>query len=199
MPRRSDAKARMIKSQALLQRERGIAGTALPDVLEHSGAPRGSIYHHFPGGKAELTQAATQFASDWITRKLEQALTDGDVLAAHETFVDAWLAILRESQFGAGCAVAAGALAGPTDAGARQAAKTGFEKWETLLRDAYESHGIAPVRAENLAVTSIASIEGALILSRAEGSTRPLEHVAAHLQHLLSEELGDGNADTTAP
>jgi TetR/AcrR family transcriptional regulator, lmrAB and yxaGH operons repressor len=190
MPRQSDARARMIHSQALLQRERGIAGTALPDVIEHSGAPRGSIYHHFPNGRAELAEEATQFASEWITRNLQRALASGDVLGAHEAFIENWLAILRESQFGAGCAVAAGALAGRPDTGARHAAAAGFRKWERLLRDSFESGGVPPTRAETLAVLSISSIEGALILSRAEGSTRPLEQVGAQLQRLIADELG---------
>jgi TetR/AcrR family transcriptional regulator, lmrAB and yxaGH operons repressor len=185
MPRPSDARARMIRSQALLQRERGIAGTALPDVIAHSGAPRGSIYHHFPNGRAELAEEATQFASDWITRNLERALASGDVLAAHQALIDDWLAILSDSQFGAGCAVAAGAL-GPPDSGARHAAAAGFQKWERLLRNAFESHGMPAARAETLAVLSISSIEGALILSRAEGSTRPLEQVGDQLQRLIA-------------
>jgi AcrR family transcriptional regulator len=180
----------MIQSQALLQRERGVAGTALPDVIEHSGAPRGSIYHHFPNGRAELAEEATQFASDWITRNLERALASGDVLIAHKALVEDWLAVLRDSQFGAGCAVAAGALAGPSDTGARRAAAAGFRKWEGLLRNAFESDGVPATRAETLAVLSISSIEGALILSRAEGSTRPLEQVGAQLQRLIASELG---------
>ena len=110
MPQRSDARHRMIRSQALLQRERGVAGTALPDVIEHSGAPRGSIYHHFPKGRAELAEEATLFAAEWITRNLEQALASRDPLAAHEAFIDSWLVVLRDSDFRAGCAVAAGAL-----------------------------------------------------------------------------------------
>jgi len=190
MPRKSDARARMIQSQALLQRERGVAGTALPDVIEHSGAPRGSIYHHFPNGRAELAEEATRFASDWITRNLERALASGDVLAAHEAFVEDWLAVLRDSRFGAGCAVAAGALAGPPDSGARHAAAAGFRRWERLLRNAFESDGVPATGAETLAVLSISSIEGALILSRAEGSTRPLEQVGAQLQRLIAGELG---------
>jgi TetR/AcrR family transcriptional repressor of lmrAB and yxaGH operons len=193
MPKQSDARARMIQSQALLQRERGIAGTALPDVIEHSGAPRGSIYHHFPNGRAELAEEATQFASDWITRNLERALAPGDVLTAHQAFIDDWLAMLRDSQFGAGCAVAAGALAGPPDIGARHTAAAGFRKWERLLRDAFESHGMPATRAETLAVLSISSIEGALILSRAEGSARPLEQVGDQLQRLIADELTPRN------
>jgi TetR/AcrR family transcriptional repressor of lmrAB and yxaGH operons len=195
MPRRSDARARMIRSQALLQRERGIAGTALPDVIDHSGAPRGSIYHHFPNGRAELAEEATQFASDWITRNLERALATGDALTAHETFVNDWLAILTDSQFAAGCAVAAGALAGPPDTGTRRAAADGFRKWERLLRDAFESHGLSAERAEALAVLSISSIEGALILSRAEAGTRPLEKVGDQLQHIITQELGSPTLD----
>jgi TetR/AcrR family transcriptional repressor of lmrAB and yxaGH operons len=183
----------MIHSQALLQRERGVTGTALPDVIAHSGAPRGSIYHHFPNGRAELAEQATRFASDWIARNLERALASGDVLSAHEAFVEDWLAVLRESEFGAGCAVAAGALAGPPDAGARHAAAAGFRRWEGLLREAFESCGMAAARAETLALMSISSIEGALVLSRAEGSTRPLEQVGARLQRLIAEEIGGGD------
>jgi TetR/AcrR family transcriptional repressor of lmrAB and yxaGH operons len=194
MPRQSDARSRMIRSQALLQRERGIAGTALPNVIDHSGAPRGSIYHHFPNGRAELAEEATQFASDWITRNLERALATGDALTALETFVDDWLAILRDSQFAAGCAVAAGALAGPPDTGARRAAADGFQRWERLLRDAFESHGLSAKRAEALAVLSISSIEGALILSRAEASARPLEQVGDQLQRIITQELGIADA-----
>jgi AcrR family transcriptional regulator len=50
----SDSRNRMIQSAALLFREHGYSGTGFRDVIEHSGAPRGSIYHHFPGGKEEL-------------------------------------------------------------------------------------------------------------------------------------------------
>lgn len=179
----------MIRSQALLQRERGVAGTALPDVIEHSGAPRGSIYHHFPNGRAELAGEATQFASDWITRNLKGALDSGDLLRAHAAFIEEWLPVLRDSEFRAGCAVAAGALSGPSDGDARRAAEAGFRSWEGILRDAFESIGVAAVRAETLALMSISSIEGALVLSRAEGSTRPLERVGAELQRLIAEEI----------
>ena len=59
----SDAREKMIQSTTALVRERGVEATALSDVLEHSGAPRGSIYHHFPGGKAQLVEEATRAAA----------------------------------------------------------------------------------------------------------------------------------------
>lgn len=53
-PRRGQTRPRMIESTIALLRERGAAGMTIDAVLEHSGAPRGSVYHHFPGGRREL-------------------------------------------------------------------------------------------------------------------------------------------------
>jgi len=187
MPRRSDSRQKMIVSQALLQRERGVAGTALPDVLEHSGAPRGSIYHHFPEGRAQLAEEATAWSAAYIARRLESLLAAGDVLSAIDVFVSDWRATLADSDYAAGCPVAAGA----TDATTRSAAGAGFQRWERLLRDALESSSIPSPRAESLAVLVIAAIEGALILARAEGTIRPLERAAEQLRAILESELRD--------
>src|ERR1700721_410215 len=54
----------MIESAAVLFSERGLQGTSLTDVLTHSGAPRGSVYHHFSGGKPELVEEATRWAGE---------------------------------------------------------------------------------------------------------------------------------------
>ena len=54
----SDARQKMIEGAVTLLALRGLEGTAFRDVLERSGAPRGSIYHHFPNGKDQLVEAA---------------------------------------------------------------------------------------------------------------------------------------------
>src|SRR5918995_78876 len=74
------ARDRMIESAAVLFRERGVHGTSFSDVLEHSGAPRGSIYHHFPGGKTELAAEAVRWAGDVIVAGTVAALADPDPL-----------------------------------------------------------------------------------------------------------------------
>jgi hypothetical protein len=115
-------------------------------------------------------------------RRLEAHLASGDVLTAIDAFIEDWTTILLESDYAAGCPVVAGAL----DPTTRRAAGTGFHRWEQLLREALERSGSAPDRAESLAVAIIAAIEGALVLSRAEGSTRPLERVAEQLRAMLA-------------
>ncbi|MDQ2631261.1 MAG: TetR/AcrR family transcriptional regulator, partial [Actinomycetota bacterium] len=76
MPRQSDARDRMIRSAATLFRERGVEGTAFADVLEHSSTPRGSVYHHFPGGKQQLAEEATRWAGELMAAGIAASLQD---------------------------------------------------------------------------------------------------------------------------
>jgi AcrR family transcriptional regulator len=183
---RTDARERMIQSAALLFRERGVEGTSFSDVLAHSGAPRGSIYHHFPGGKAELIEEATRYAGDFIAGGLAAALEQKDPAAALRRFAEVWGAGLRDSDFAAGCPVVAVALDSELTPAAREAAGAAFERWEELLADSFEQHGTTPERARSLATLAVASIEGAVVLSRAQHSTEPLERVARELAELAA-------------
>jgi predicted RNase H-like nuclease (RuvC/YqgF family) len=55
-----------------------------------------------------------------------------------------------------------------------------------LLADQLAAVGIAPGRAHGIAVIAVASVEGALILCRAERGGAPLDAVAEQLQHLVA-------------
>src|SRR5438270_12702315 len=100
----------MVSSAAELMGSRGMSGTSFTDVLEHSGAPRGSIYHHFPGGKAELIVEATRYAGDFIAAGMAAAQESGDPVAALHAFTAWWRGVLTESRFEAGCPVVAATL-----------------------------------------------------------------------------------------
>jgi AcrR family transcriptional regulator len=179
----------MIRSAALLFRRQGIEGTSFSDVLDHSGAPRGSIYHHFPGGKAELAEEATRYAGDFIAAGLVAALEDDDPVAAIRLFASSWLDILRQADFADGCPVAAAAVEGDKSPGARDAAGAAFGRWEELIAGALERRGVPAERARSLAVLVIGAIEGAIVVSRAQRSTEPLERVAAEVEQLLVEHI----------
>src|SRR3954468_6735161 len=116
----------MIESAAVLMREHGVEATSFSDVLAHSGAPRGSIYHHFPDGKAQLIEEATRYAGDFIAAGLASSLTQQDPVAALRRFIATWRRVLRESDFGAGCPVVAATLEGERTPGARDAAGAAF-------------------------------------------------------------------------
>src|SRR5438128_498393 len=56
----ADTRARMIDAAVESLRRGGVAGMSFTEVLEASGAARGAIYHHFPGGKLQLVSEAAQ-------------------------------------------------------------------------------------------------------------------------------------------
>ena len=175
----------MITSAALLMRERGVEATSFSDVIARSGAPRGSIYHHFPGGKAQLIEEATRYAGEFTASGLAAALVLEDPVAAIGTFTDSWIALLRDSEFTAGCPVVAASLEGERSPAAREAAAAAFARWEDQLAYALEPHGLSRARARSVATLAISAFEGAVVLARATRSTGPLERVAGELNDLL--------------
>lgn len=176
----------MIRSAVPLLQRCGVLGTVFADVLADSGAPRGSVYHHFPGGKAQLAEEATRYAGDAIGQSLQATLVEGDLVDALDRISGFWLAAVQESDFDAGCAVAAGALDPEPDSGARRAAAEAFVDWEQQLMGALVEHGVDAEAARGFATLAISAIEGALILARAQRSVEPLERVTATLRSLAA-------------
>ena len=179
----------MIQSAALLMRERGVEATSFSEVLARSGAPRGSIYHYFPGGKAQLIEEATRYAGAFTAAGIVASIARDDPVGAVREFTSMWLRLLRESDFAAGCPVVAASLESDRTPGARNAAATAFIQWEELLAEALARRLDEPDRARSLATLVIASIEGAVVVSRAVRSTGPLERVGAELDGLLSATI----------
>jgi AcrR family transcriptional regulator len=189
MPRALSTRERMIISTALLVRERGARATSIDDVLEHSGAPRGSVYHHFPGGRDQLLREATAYAGEFVAHRL--TVPDGsDALATIDAFLQGYRADLIAGGFRAGCPVVAVAIESREDDTALvDEAAAVFARWEDLLAGSFTAAGVAPGRAHELALTVIASVEGALILCRARRDIAPLDAVNADLRSLLQTEL----------
>src|SRR3954454_13879984 len=100
----------MIESAAVLFRERGVQATSFNDVLAHSGAPRGSIYHHFRGGKTQLAEGATRWAGELILAGMVAALGDGDPIGVLEHFRRSWTDVLEGSDYGAWSVIVAATL-----------------------------------------------------------------------------------------
>jgi AcrR family transcriptional regulator len=183
---------RMINSALVLMGEHGVEATSFSQVLEHSGAPRGSIYHHFPGGKAQLIEEATVHAGDVIVKLLTDAVErHQDPVAAVDAIADFWRTVMHNSDFAAGCPVLAATLEGDRSPAARDAARVAFERWQYLLADILRRAGVPEERARSLASMSISAIEGAVILARAQRSNAPLERVVDELRTLFHDAIGD--------
>ncbi|MFF2083207.1 TetR/AcrR family transcriptional regulator [Nocardia sp. NPDC058176] len=180
-----EAKARLIESAIDLIRRDGVAGTGITEVVAHSGAARRSIYLNFPGGKDQLVTEAVTAAGKAISRALEtfgEAHTPSQTLAS---FIALWKVALLDSDFQAGCPIAAGALAGSAAPSAPATAAATFADWEARLTEQLTTAGVAPQTAESLAVMAISTIEGAVLVSVCSRTVRPLDVALAHLNELL--------------
>src|SRR5207253_7710416 len=177
----TDSRASMVRSAASLIRSRGVSATSFSEVLADSGAPRGSIYHHFPRGKDQLAGDAIRWTSDRVLAHQREcrATTPGGVL---DCFIDMWRQVVLTSDGAAGCVVAGVAIDTTADDRATiELVRATFRSWVDLLGKQLVSVGVPARRASRIAVATVAGMEGALILCRAEGSSASLETVAAEL------------------
>lgn len=183
---RRTTRRRMLASAVEVLRERGAAGVTIDEVLARSKAPRGSVYHHFPGGRNQLLIEALQYAGESMTTAIGNAAAGGPMVLLHE-FVDLWEQVLRDSDFAAGCPVVAAAIStADEDPRLSSAAAEIFERWRTALARSFEADGFTADDAAALAITTIAAIEGAVVLCRSLRSADPLREVTHQLEFLIS-------------
>jgi AcrR family transcriptional regulator len=184
--RRGEKRERMVASAAVLLREYGASATSIDRVLLHSGASRGSVYHYFPDGRSQLISEAVDLAGDYIGRKFEAMLEAGDPVRSLDAFYEFWRGRLLETEFRTGCTVAAVAVETNDDAPELVGSAAGvFGRWQGVLTSVLVRGGLSEERGARLAAMIVASLEGAIIMCRAQRSIDPLDAVAAELHDLL--------------
>src|SRR3954447_10504404 len=93
MPRPDRSRAALLDSAALLFRRQGYAATGVNQILEAAEVKAGSLYHHFPAGKAELAAAVVDGVGGSITRMLHAVLATDRAAA---DIVDQWIDLLAD-------------------------------------------------------------------------------------------------------
>jgi len=185
---------RMVISAALLMRERGAQPTAIADVLEHSGAPRGSAYHYFPGGRTQLLCEAIDYAGEYVAAKIARADTGLDAL---DGLIAHYRKQLLNSDYRAGCPVVAVSVEAGDPAKQDQAtpvidrAAAAFTRWTELVAQRLTSDGVSAARAEELAMLITTAIEGAIVVARASRDLKPLDLVHGQLRDLLAAAISE--------
>jgi TetR/AcrR family transcriptional repressor of lmrAB and yxaGH operons len=182
---RRNAREEMIQGAIGLLAERGVQGTSFAVVTEATNTPRGSIYHHFPGGKNELIEEAVQSIGALVTALIDamDAATPAHVV---EVFFESWRSVLRASNFDGNCAVANTAIGAGEDDSLRVASQQVFEKWHRSLTSAFIRSGADTSASSDYAAVSIAAAEGALIMGRASRDDSVFDALSRQLKLLVS-------------
>lgn len=186
MAQRSDAKQKMVQAAKQLIRERGYNATAFSDVLSLSGAPRGSVYFHFPRGKTQLAiEAAAAHAHEQveiIDRAAEQADSAARLI---EIYVDLGREGMVASGYTRGCGIAPLVTEGAAQDSdeVAEVSRRSFAEMVDRLTHHFVAFGLERPTARTLADAVIAGVEGAMVTARAQRSPAPYDAVQTVMTH----------------
>lgn len=186
-----DGRQRLLNGARKLLAEKGYAGMELRDVAAVGKAPRGSIYHHFPGGKRQLAVEAAELEGTEIRVAIERSLEERGLADTLTMFGEMFRRRVKDQPERLGCPVAAAALARPEDPALAAAATKAFQSWEAPIAAALREEGVGKKDAETFAGLVVSTVEGALVRARAAGDEAPLISAVAGLRQALAALLSD--------
>ena len=189
MPRpRSESRQQIVDSACLLLRRQGYQGTGLAQIITASGAPRGSVYYHFPGGKEQIAVEAVRAWADqynqMITLSFEAA---GSLQQWIQLMADHFTTLLEQTDYREGLPITTVTLDSvPESKALTEACRDAYELWLAALARGLMAHGVSDKDADSLALFVLTGLEGAMTLCRAYQSTTPLTEGKRHLLAVLT-------------
>jgi TetR/AcrR family transcriptional repressor of lmrAB and yxaGH operons len=192
MAKVSDSKEKTLAAAATLFCRQGYHGTALHDILAAGGAPRGSLYFHFPNGKEEIGEAtvalATEAVRTFIAQTAEAAENAGDFAMR---LARGMAANLERSDYREGCPIATTALETAAQSNALgKATRNAFQTWEQEIKRGLVSFGVKPAAADRAATAILSQLEGALLLARTYRNLEPMRRAEKAVLALVKFENG---------
>jgi len=181
----------MLDTAILLFRRHGYNGTGFRQIVAESGAPRGSMYHHFPGGKTQLGVDAVTLAGQGIEALIDYKLQkyEGDIVTGIEAVWRWWVRHVEEANL-AGCPVLAVAVEEHPEAPElTEAAAAVFGSWIAAFARGIERAGLEGEEASEWATFVLSALEGATGIARAYGDLGTLELVGRRVAGALRARL----------
>jgi AcrR family transcriptional regulator len=159
-----------------LMRRKGYGAVGMKDIVQASGAPIGSLYHHFRDGKVQIAREALINAGHAYALLIPSIVDEHTDLG---TAIDAVFAQAAEDMAATGfanmCPVASvAAEVADTVEKLRETTASVFRAWVDGGSVYFESRGVDPAQARDVTLALISALEGAFVLARTLRSTEPL-------------------------
>lgn len=179
----------IIDSAVTLFRRKGYSGTGLADLIEHSGAPKGSLYHYFPEGKSAIGEAAVAYAGERVVETLlyldRETSSTAELVREHARLLGKWM---QASHFTDGCPITTVLLEmAPEDEAITEAGRSAYAARQATLASKLMRDGFSQDKSACLAILCSSAIQGSLIQSRVERSTAPILTTAEELALLIEQ------------
>lgn len=187
---KKNTKDEIIQAAARLMQEKGYVGTGLNDIIQQSGAPRGSIYYHFPNGKEQIALEAVRWTKEIVTNFICEELSKyEDALTAIQEFVLDSSKRFEENRYFAGVPISALILeTSSTSENLRAACEEAFEAWSQVFTKKLQKCGYEAEIARKLGGVINTMIQGALVVALASKQGQPLCTTAEMLPLILREQ-----------
>ena len=184
----------IIDTTSDLMESQGYHATGLNQIVAESGAPKGSLYHYFPGGKEEMAAEAIDRTGRQLEERIRANLPPGVAPAeALRDFAHTIAFHIEASGYRAGGPLTAVAMETATNSERlNRACRDAFERVITAFTERLVSEGTPAERARGLSVFVTAAFEGGIILSRTYHSGDPLRQLGDVLFHFMNTHLLSG-------
>ena len=175
-----ETRQRIVAAAAELMFEDGVAETTLEDIRAAAGVSGSQVYHYFEDKQA-LVHAVIDYQADAVLDTQGEHLDRLDTMPGLRAWRDFLVDHQRRLGCRGGCPIGAlGADVAETDATARRVAARALRRWEARIRDGLQvmhARGDLPAGSdpEQLALATLAALQGGLLMTQLERDTKPLE------------------------
>lgn len=199
----SETRTRLVLAAMELFASKGYASTSIADILQRADAGSGSLYHFFPG-KQDLLLAVL----DWYREGIYPMLLEpawkgvGDPIERVFALLASYRSLLESTECSYGCPIGSLALElHEPDPPVRERLAANFEAWTTAVEGCFRAAaerlppGVDPRR---LAISTLVTMEGAVMLARTYRSLAPFDDAVAELRASVDRLLAEAAATATA-
>lgn len=192
----ANTKERILESSSELFRRQGYSATGLKQIVDAANAPFGSIYHFFPGGKAQLGEKVIRSSGALYGELIDFFFgREPDPVKATEAFFQGAAQTLRDTDYADACPIATVALeVASTNERLRLVTGAIFEGWTEMLATRLRSAGLDAVPAREIALTYLAALEGGFLLCRAAKSTEAMDAVGRFVADRVDAALAEADS-----
>ncbi|CAM3861148.1 TetR/AcrR family transcriptional regulator [Mesobacillus thioparans] len=187
MSTKESSRDKLIKTASRLFQLQGYHGTGLNHILKESGAPKGSLYYHFPNGKEQLAVESVQLTAEFVRNQIQRGMDKKtDAIEAIQEFIKGMAEQFHTDDSQQGVPIATVALeTALTNEPIREACQNGYESFQQVFTEKLLQSGYEERRARELGIVINSIIEGAFMLSFTMGSNEPLLLAAKNIPALL--------------
>jgi TetR/AcrR family transcriptional regulator, transcriptional repressor for nem operon len=195
MSKGEETKAKIIQQAAELFNQQGYAGSSISDIMRVTGLQKGGIYNHF-SSKDELALLAFDYAIAQIRKYYRIALRDKrHAVERLKAIIDTFLKYVDNPPIKGGCPLLNTAVeSDDAHPALRERTQQAMNSWRDMLcriiQIGIDKGEVRPdVNADEVATVLIATLEGAMMMSKLYGNSIHMERAVKHLNDYIERDL----------